>query len=86
MCNLRERLGSDICYRCPPVERLFCPRAHIPEKAAQVLGDQQVKKFNERAQGLPGFETSTPEPPAGEFRLTEWQALENAGPNPRLRT
>lgn len=86
MCELLSRLGPDICHRCPPVKRLFCPHAHIPENAAQVLGNQQVRKFNERAQGLPGYETATPEPPAGEFRLTEWQALENASPNHRLRT
>lgn len=85
-CELKNRIGPEICLRCPGIKRLFCSEVRIPANAARVLGNQQVRRFNERAQGLPGYETPTPEPPTGEFRPTEWEALEHTGPNRRLRT
>ena len=73
MCDLKDRLGPNICWYCPPADRLVCSGTHFSAVALATMGRDMIQRFYQRGGSFTAYE-SHPEAPAGDFRPTEWTA------------
>lgn len=85
MCQIKEIVSDDICRFCPPVKRVPCLEVPFSLAAKQILGKQQVIKFQQRLKQAKWYPTAT-EPAADDFRPTETAVEAALAAQPPIRT